>query len=296
MRIRKYGGVSLTELNNNEIKDSESSSVDTSKSRSDAKKKKKKSKLIPTIATIILVIILLFSIWQIMVYMKESNTNKEVTSNIEEIATDETGEEINFEFLLEENPDTKAWLKIPGTDVNNVVVQHEEEPTSSTDFYYLNRDFYGDYSQYGTLFFEPSCTVEPGNYSQNLIIFGHNMRNGQMFGTLTDYKDEAYYQEHPTITLETPEGVSTYNIFAVMEASVIPTEEDPEPFYYIQPDFSSQEEFMAYVDEAKSRSLYDIPVEVNEGDEILTLSTCHDFNDDKRFVIFAVKDESSSEQ
>lgn len=254
--------------------------------------KKGKSGITRKIITVILVIILVISSWKLIEYVRESSENKDTTSTVQSIATepDETTEfKINFDNLIAENPDTKAWLTIPGTDVNHVVVQREETPESSTDYYYLDSDFYGNYSQYGTLFFDPYCTVEPGNYSQNLIIYGHNMKNGQMFGDLSKYEDEAYYKEHPTITLTTPEGESTYEIFAVIEPAVIPTEDDPEPFYYLQADFSSQDEFMAYVEEAKSRSLYDIPVEVNEGDEILTLSTCHDSDDDKRFVIFAVK-------
>lgn len=198
---------------------------------------------------------------------------------------------INFDSLLEKNPDTKAWIKITGTGVNNVVVQGEDNS------YYLTHDFYGKESPSGTIYSSYKNTWD-GN-DDNIILFGHNMMNGEFFSYLSHYVPNdasrepiAFYKKHPTIMLATPEGGSqTYKIFAGMLVNT--QEEYGEVFQYInQTRFAGVDDFNRYVLNVMDRSWFFTDVDITYGDELLTLSTCVwplGRKIDTRFVIVARK-------
>lgn len=125
-----------------------------------------------------------------------------------------------FAALLERNSDFVGWLSIEGTAVNYPVMCTPDDPE-----YYLKRDFDGNRSNSGVPFFGEGCDTE----SDNIIIYGHNMKNGTMFSSLTNYADESYYEEHPTISFDTPDGDGTYEIIAVFrECGCIAS---PKPMY-----------------------------------------------------------------
>lgn len=180
---------------------------------------------------------------------------------------------INFDNLLEKNPDTKAWIKITGTGINNVVVQGDDNS------YYLSHDFYGNESPSGTIYSSYLNTWD-GN-DDNTILFGHNMLNYEFFSTLAYYLPNdassepiAYYKVHPTIMLATPDGGSqTYKIFAGMLCNT--QEEYGEVFQYINKTrFATADDFNRYILDVMDRSWFFTDVDVTYGDELLTLSTC----------------------
>ncbi len=183
--------------------------------------------------------------------------------------------------LFLENPDMIAWISIPDTKIDLPVVQ-----TMENEDEYLNLDFHGNYSANGTLIMDTdSDTTIP---STNLIIHGHNMKSGEMFGDLDLYKDSAYEQEHDRITLYFDDVKKEYQVFAVFYSQVYRKSDKVFKYYkFFQAD--SEEDFMYYYDNCKKLSLYDTGIEAVYGDELLTLSTCSYQVENGRFVVVAKK-------
>ncbi len=193
----------------------------------------------------------------------------------------------SFDELLAQNEYTIGWIKVSGTNIDNPIVQYTDND------YYLRRNFLNEKSRYGTLFFDADAVITRNSTSKNLVLYGHNMNDGSMFGQLKNYKNVNFYKENPTFNLRTLYNDANYKIFAVMITGATPDEGNGYIFDYRQHDFSSSDEFLKWVSQAKQRSIINTGVEVDEGDAIITLSTCsYDF-DDARLVIMAKKIKSS---
>jgi len=182
-----------------------------------------------------------------------------------------------YAALYEMNQDFIGWLSISGTSIDYPVMQTPDDPE-----YYINKDFNGDRDANGTLFLDARCTLESGN----LIVYGHNMKSGRMFGALEEYEDEAYYREHPKICWNTLEGQVTYEIIAVFISQVYPKESDAFKFYD-DTEFHTREAFDAFIHNIMALSLYDTGVEAEYGVSLLTLTTCEYSRDNGRFVVVA---------
>ena len=185
---------------------------------------------------------------------------------------------VDLSAYLAQNPDFVAWLRIPGTNVDYPVVQ-----TDNPD-YYLNHTFSGKSSVVGTLFSLAGADyAAPG---RNIAIYGHHLRSSgeKMFTSLMRYKNPDFYEENQTIVLDSLYRHSEYTIFAVVNMKV----GDWEPS---RTTFSGDAAFMAFVNRAKSESLYDTGVEVGADNHILTLITCDRSYAGKegRLVILAVE-------
>ena len=168
---------------------------------------------------------------------------------------------VDLSAYLAQNPDFVAWLRIPGTNVDYPVVQ-----TDNPD-YYLNHTFSGKSSVVGTLFsLADADYAAPG---RNIAIYGHHLRSSgeKMFTSLMRYKNPDFYEDNKTVMLDSLYRHREYTIFAVMNMKV----GDWEPS---RTTFSGDAAFMAFVNRAKSESLYDTGVEVGADDHILTLITC----------------------
>ena len=185
---------------------------------------------------------------------------------------------VDLSAYLAQNPDFVAWLRIPGTNVDYPVVQ-----TDNPD-YYLNHTFSGKSSVVGTLFsLADADYAAPG---RNIAIYGHHLRSSgeKMFTSLMRYKNPDFYEDNKTVMLDSLYRHSEYTIFAVMNMKV----GDWEPS---RTTFSGDAAFMAFVNRAKSESLYDTGVEVGADNHILTLITCDRSYAGKegRLVILAVE-------
>lgn len=180
--------------------------------------------------------------------------------------------------LYEENSDLAGWLSIEGMKINYPVMQCED------DEYYLHHDFYGNEDKYGCLYVRETADVNtPGT---NFVIYGHNMRDGSMFGDLDLYKDEDFFKEHSLISFDTLYEEHTYEIVAVFLSRVY--REDEEVFkYYDFYEADTQEEFQDFYENIKSMSLYDTGVTAEYGDTFITLSTCAYHVEDGRLVVVA---------
>ena len=175
--------------------------------------------------------------------------------------------------LLERNPDTVGWLYIQGIVSLPVVFRDNEA--------YLNCDFDGNISDAGTLFLDENHPLTPS--AQHLLIHGHSMHDGSMFGLLTHYQRLSSLRAHPLISFSTLWAAEDYVVYAVARLSSVPG--DPRYFGYAnRPAFVSDSDFYGYASEVLKHSLYDIPVDVRPDDALLTLSTCLDQD---RLVVFA---------
>ena len=177
-----------------------------------------------------------------------------------------------------QNSDFVAWLKIPGTKINYPVVW-----TDRVD-YYLTHTFSGKESKIGTLFsLGKTDYTAPG---RNIAVYGHHITTsgGNMFQPLMSYKKKSYYETHKTVYFDTLYDLGEYTVFAVL--NIKSTDWDASAAT-----FKSGQDFMAFVNRAKAKSLYDTGIEVNENDHILTLITCdRDYhNPDGRLIVMAVK-------
>lgn len=218
---------------------------------------------------------------------KEKAANRELQEQLRqtELTMPEKGESSNgmlpqYEELWRQNNDLAGWLSIEDTPINYPVMYTPENPE-----YYLRRAFDHSKAVSGSLFIDGSCTLD-GNH---FLIYGHHMKNGTMFGTLSEYADKDYAQKHPDIHFDTLYDQGVYEVMAAFYSRAY-TEEDTNVFrYYQYTDLSDPDTFAEYVREVKDASLYDTGIDANYGDTLLTLSTCDRHVEDGRFVVVARK-------
>lgn len=204
--------------------------------------------------------------------------------NLEEIPVVLTDNPYQDSFLA--NTDMAAWLKIEGTKIDYPVMW-----TPRDENYYLYRSFEGKDDNNGCLILDTDSSLDP--LTTNLIIHGHNMRSGAMFGTLTDYEKQDFAREHNIITLYTKERERRYEVIAVFRSQVYRKTDQVFKFYkFFQAD--TQEEFDDFYQNIKALSLYDTEVTAEFGDNFITLSTCVYHVEQGRFVVVAKEIETGN--
>lgn len=179
------------------------------------------------------------------------------------------------------NPDYIGWLCLTDTAVNGPVVQSQLDGNGYWE--YLYKDFYGNDRFAGTLFMDKACSIT-GTTTDNWLIYGHNMNDGSMFGTLKYYRDEAFWRSHPTFTFTTRESVETFEILGVVQSWVSDVPQGQFEYFYFF-DAENEEEFNTFVRQVKENSLYDTGVEAEYGDQLITLSTCDSWHVEGRLGI-----------
>lgn len=244
------------------------------------------SKKLFYILTGVLVLIIAFSCVMIFSEVSKSEQEKEDFENLSEIIAEpietepeqeKTEEEKihkrNLEPLFEQNPDCIGWINIPGTAVDYPVVHTPYEPQK-----YLRMNFEGEYAMSGVPFLEGTRELSDGH----IIIYGHNMKNGTMFSDITGYTEKDFFDEHRFIEFETGDGVTTYEIFAVVMLK------DNDAWYYFN-NGENEEAFLELTAHIAGRSLYETKTEVTFGKQIITLSTCYGRADDDRIVVVGIE-------
>ena len=196
-------------------------------------------------------------------------------------AVTETTKRRNYDKLFAMNEDMRGWLSIEGTVIDYPVMKND----SDNGEYYLHRDFYGDYSFAGCLFIGVNC-----DYDSNVfIIYGHNMNNGSMFGTLLDYADSSYAAAHRDINFDTKTEHRVYRVFAAFEGEIYP--DDPKNdgyFKYYQSVGNFDEDMYNYIlNQYYSSSCIYTEDKPKYPDQIMILSTC--YYDNVRFVVAAYR-------
>ena len=161
---------------------------------------------------------------------------------------EQSAAERNIQALITENADCIGWLSIDGTNISYPVMHTPSDPQK-----YLRRNFYGKYSQSGVPFLDGRCDLQ----STNLIIYGHNMKNGTMFSDLKRYADRDFLNAHRTVKFETADGVQTFTVTEVLKTNT-------------------------------SDAWYD-RITAEDGNRCLVLSTCYGSGKDGRLLIIAAE-------
>lgn len=169
--------------------------------------------------------------------------------------------EIDWEGLKEQNPQVIGWIQMDSIELLDYpIVQGEDNG------WYLTHSYTGAYRPAGAIFME--CQNDPAFVDLHTIVYGHNVKDGSMFGGLTQYMEKSFWEENGgDFLLYTPAGVWKYEIFSVEQTQ----SEDP-ACYTIG--FAPGEEYEAFLQAMKDRSVYDTGVEVDGDDYVITLSTC----------------------
>lgn len=179
----------------------------------------------------------------------------------------------NLMPLFEKNADCIGWVYIEGTAVDYPVMHTPSEPQR-----YLRLNFDKEYSTAGVPFLKGKCTME----CDNLVIYGHNMKNGTMFSDVTQYRNKDYRTEHPVIEFETSEGMKQYTVFAVVYVK------NNDGWY----DFhtaDNETELNEKIEAIKHRALYDTGITPQYGQQLLTLSTCYGATKSDRIIVIGVE-------
>lgn len=185
-----------------------------------------------------------------------------------------------YKNLLNKYENLIGWLKIDDTNIDYPVMQTNDNE------YYLDHNLDGKYDKNGTIFMDKECDVING--STNLILYGHHMKSGKMFGSLNKYSDKNYYEKHKYIQFDTIYEKATYEVMYVFRSKVY-SEEDVVFKYYQFIDANGEKEFQSNMNEMAAMSLYSTGVTAQYGDKLLTLSTCDYEEKDGRFVVVARK-------
>ena len=189
----------------------------------------------------------------------------------------------DMEDLYELNSDTIGWLMIDDTVIDYPVMQ-----TPMDEEYYLDRDFQKNYSPYGSLIMDTEFEYQNGTKpSTNLIIHGHNMKNGTMFGGLDKYRDAAYEREHSIIKFKSLYEEREYEIVSVFLSQVFLKTQTNVFKYYQFFEADSKREFNKFYKNIKDMALYDTGVTAEYGDEFITLSVCAYHVENGRLVVVA---------
>ena len=185
----------------------------------------------------------------------------------------ETGVVSDFNPLYEKNNETVGHISIPGTKLSTPIVQ------GTDNVYYLNHNFFRE-SSLGVPFVDSRATIKQDYMSTNITIYGHAAKDGSYFAPIKDYRTVDFYKKNPIVNFDTIYGKGKYKIIGAFIAKVkntASTTDDPEEFNYQDYiDMSSEEQFNAYIAEVTKRSYFKTGVDVEYGDQLLTLSTCDD--------------------
>ncbi len=210
----------------------------------------------------------------------EESTPKEYSVNI--VHEDTTMPPVlkKYEKLYQKNKKLVGWIKIDGTNIDYPVMQ------TVNNEYYLDHNYDQEYDKNGSIFMDKDCDAAHPN--DNMIIYGHHMKSGKMFGNLNMYAKESFYKEHPSISFDTIYEEGTYDIMYVFRSKIY-SEEEIVFKYYKFIDATSENEFDSNMEEMAALSLYDTGIKAKYGDRLITLSTCDYEEANGRFVVVAKK-------
>ena len=240
-------------------------------------------KIVYVTVVILLIGIMLISSYFILKNKKEDQKQENTSEELAEILEDkeETKQEnmditINIDKLYEINSDTVGWIKIEDTNINYPVMQTKDRPQ-----FYLRKDFYKKYSQWGTPFLAENCDIKT---SDNLIIYGHHINNSKMFGELEKYKKREFYEKHRFINFYGKGQFSQYEIISVFKTVV----NSEFKFYeFIKSDDPTESE--EFIKKCKEYSLYDMESNTEFENKFITLVTCDYSMNNGRLVVVARK-------
>ncbi len=246
------------------------------------KNKRYKKVILNIVIYMILIFVLIYSGIKIFKWYKDKTNNNKIAEQIkstvivEDKNEDENKEEytVDFNKLKEQNNETVAWIKVNNTNVEYPVVR------ATNNSFYLNHSFDKSKNSAGWIFADYKNKFD--NTDKNIVIYGHNMRDDSMFGSLKNILNSDWYnnEENTNIALYTENEKYIYKVFSIYKIE----SED----YYIKTEFSNDNEFEKFIKTLKKRSIKNFNIDISKEDSILTLSTCAN-NNKYRVVLHSKK-------
>ena len=222
----------------------------------------KKNKNIAILISIIICLLLMMaSAYKIVNWYSDTKEVKRIKQDINKhVKSNNNIYKIDFKKLKEQNPDTVAYIKVNNTNIDYIVVKGNDND------YYLHHSFRQKPNTAGWVFASYQNKID--GTDKNIVIFGHNMRDGSMFGTLKRVLTKKWYnnKDNQSIKLVAEQGTFTYKVFSIYQ--VLPED------YYIQTDFNNDKQYANFLKTIKARSINDFGISITKDDSILTLSTC----------------------
>ena len=246
------------------------------------KKKKQKRAAFDVLSGTILIVavcVFVFSLYQLAIILIPYHTGGQEYEEIQNLAVtadeDGSGFSVDFDTLLEINPDTIAWIRFDEPSIINYPVVKSADNNE-----YLTKTFAENDNKLGAIFMDMRNSSDFSD--RNTIIYGHHLNvSPEMFSRLHLYEDEEFCREHPNFYIYTPDGsVRTYTVFSAGIVNAAANNYDVE--------FASDEEFEQYIELCRESSNYQVDVEVNAQSQILSLSTCTGDQRDERFLLQGV--------
>ena len=186
----------------------------------------------------------------------------------------------NLENIAKINTDVIGWIKIEGTNIDYPVMQNRD--------YYLHKDIYKNYSSHGTPYLADYCNIK---YSDNLIIYGHHMKDNTMFSQLERYKNYNFYQNHKYIKFYTLENGKTFeSIYKVIFVFKTIAYSDEGFRYYSYTNFNNEEDYTEFIENCRKLEFYNTDINGTFTDKYITLSTCEYSQKNGRMVIVGIKE------
>lgn len=233
-------------------------------------------KIIVFLFEVLLITIVIYCCIKIFEWIKENQQRNDILNEIQNTISfdEENVYNVDFKSLKQKNPDTIAWFKINETDIEYPIVKANDNE------YYLTHDFYKSYNNNGWAFMDYRNKCD--GTDKNIIIYGHNRRDGGMFATLKNILTDEWQNDDNNFIIPfiTEKEKEEYKVFSIYK---IEMEE-----YYLKTNFNNTTEFESFINKIKSRSIKDFKVDVKTDDKILTVSTCADDNQ-YRVVLHARK-------
>jgi sortase B len=210
-----------------------------------------------------------------------SGTQKSPPPQDDSIAQEQPQTQVlnRFKELYAENPDLGGWVRIEGTVIDYPVMFTPDDPQK-----YLHLSFKGESSARGVPFIGEGCEIL--SRSDNIVIYGHHMKSGDMFAAIVYYDEIEFWREHPYVEFSTLYEAAEYEVFAVIKTDVYKARE-LRCYTFINAD--NEEDFNDYLARIQAASLYDTGIDVAYGDEMVTLSTCGYHTSNGRFLVIAKK-------
>lgn len=256
---------------------------------------RRKGSVLSSVILVVAVAVFIFSAYKLIsIYSEYHKGDKEYDNIVDEAIEIQTpqqeesekGEEeqkpkvhaslkVDFDKLKKTNKDIVGWIQFDEPErISYPVVRGADNDK------YLTTTFEGKKNSSGSIFMD---AANNGDFSdRNTFIYGHNMKNGSMFGQLRKFKAKDYYEQNPYFYIYTPDGKEVkYQIFAV--CIVEDTSRSYTRFY------NSDEEYLDYLKYIKSIALYDTGVELTAESKIVSLSTCTNVTDTQRLLVYGAK-------
>ncbi len=214
------------------------------------------------------------------IYQKyKGNSSEDIYKDIK---VDESEPNINIakvKSLQQENAEVKGWIHIDNTIIDYPILQ------SPDNEYYLKHNYKKEESKYGSIYLKNKCDIS--NNNSNLIIYGHNLNDDQMFNTLLKYEDKNFYDTHKTIKIATDSEEHDYSIICAFKSRIFYQDETDVFRYYNCINFENEDQYNEYIDNCKKIQLYDTGISANYGEQLITLITCEYSQENGRMVVVA---------